>query len=126
MTGYIVLGSLLILSLVCCAWLSSELQKSEKALAEEKNRPPIAPSSVTLIRAERSEIKKISAVIIDAFGAPADMIEQELSHKLAGCLPEFWTIERRPDRTSSTFGIEYRATIYVCPQEEATYEYTPY
>ena len=140
MTVYIILGSALGLTLICCAWLADQLQKCEKALAKAKEEKAEAKEALAKAEYEvaetkkalaeekalklilpRQEIKtiprkiqKIAATFTDSFGYPRQFVEQELLAKLSQALRDFWIIEKLPH---GSWEIEYRATVYVCEQE---------
>lgn len=110
MTGYIVLSALLLIALSACVILFLRLKEANEAAqfclsAFQRNH------SVTLHATAMPT--KIEAMIILPSGTPEKIVEEQLAHKLAACLPEFWRLEKRFD-----YDVEYRASVYVCKPPE--------
>ncbi len=111
MLWYIVLSACLLFALSACLVLALRMKKERKASqfaisAFRENHEVRLPVS--------SPPVKIQAVMCLPSGTPEKIVEEQLAHKLASCLPSFWRLEKRYD-----YDVEYRASVYVCKMEDA-------
>lgn len=125
MNGYIVLSALLLLALSACVILFLRLKEAKKAAQEAKKAAQEAEKAsqfcLSAFRRDHSFTltatsmpTKIEAMITLPSGTPEKVVEEMLTHKLAACLPSFWSLEKRYD-----YDVEYRASVYVYKSEDA-------
>lgn len=105
MIGYIVLSALLLFALIECLALAARLKKERKA-SQFVNSAFRKNHEISL--AATGSLVKLQAVTQLPDGVPEKFAEEQIAHKLAACLPEFWHFKRNPDNDE-----EYRATVYI-------------